>query len=360
MDPWNVRAGRGFHCPTYLSCLGKALAPNSRIGHFHMEMLGGDGPERISKMDRMFRQNVDLFWMMAADQSGDWVSVIDYPNGGGVSWLGGWETWLPLCHRGRRGGHVAYSEDWGGLQRLYVLGEVLRPDRPRGFLFAACGPRLPVDGRAQIIAGDQARLFGALRDSGLPISGFARLDVLAEHTPIDGLILPVTGRFSPREQAALSDCVARDIPIGLVACGLDDRTLTALTGISESAMARDNISILRDGNVRGPFWDEGEKESYADLSSFVERLLLGTPVEVVVPRGIAWYAFESDRAMILTLEELTGVSREVIIETRSGYTPKRAVELLEGEELSMDVTETGSAVTLPLTATGAAVVVLEE
>jgi hypothetical protein len=174
------------------------------------------------------------------------------------------------------------------------------------------------------------------------------------------LVVPITGRFTSREQAALADCLRRTIPIGLVACGLEDHEILELTGIPESAMEHGAVRILRHGNLRGPFWDEGVVESYTELTEFVEELLAVSAVDITVPKGIAWYAFESDQALILVLEELRGVACNAHIETTSGHTPGRAVELLEGTEIVVETTNDGARMTVSLTASGAAVLMVEQ
>jgi hypothetical protein len=132
-----------------------------------------------------------------------------------------------------------------------------------------------------------------------------------------------------------------------------------LTGIPESAVDRGAVRILRHGNLRGPFWDEGAVESYTELSEFVEELLAVSAVEITVPKGIAWYAFESDQALVLVLEELRGVACNARIEITSGHTPGRAVELLKGREIVIEETNDGARMTVSLTASGAAVLMVE-
>ncbi len=359
MDAWNVRAGRDFRAATYLVCLGKALAPAAKVGHFHMEMLGGDGPERISKAERIRRQNADAFWMMVAGPEGSWIPVFDYPNGGGVSWLGGWETWLPLCSRGIRGGHVAFAEDWWILEQLYALAEAVRPQRPRGFALAAVGPRFPEPGEDQVIIGDQARLFSMLRETGLPISALARLDLLNKHTLLDGLIVPVPGRLHEREQQALSECLRQGVTIGLVGCGLSDLTLSQYTGIPVRQLSSGTVPVLRRGNVRGPFWDEGSPEEYAQLSEFAAELQKRCRFRVTAPKGVAWYAFERGTDLVLIVEDTEGASRPISLELFSPLHPTRAIELFEAKTLRIEQMAKGFRLHIPACPTGARIILIE-
>jgi hypothetical protein len=328
MDAWNVRAGRTFRSSTYLGCLGKALAPTMKFGHFHMEMLGGDGPERISQLSRMFRQNADLMWMSTADTAGNWIPVLDYPNGGGVSWTGGWEHWLGVSSRGIRGGHTAFSEDYGGLMRLFALGEALRPDIPRGFVLAAVGPRTAGIGKDPIILGDQARLFSLLREGGLPISGVARLDFLRRDNLPDGLILPIPGPLTNKETNALSWFVKEKKPIGIVTCNLSNREICSFTGLTDSDLRSPMISILKSGNPRGPFWDDGTAENHHDIASFIESCIESAEFSIHTQPGVSTYAFSKNDQLVLIVEENFGRSRDISIPVRTSFRGHQAEELI--------------------------------
>jgi hypothetical protein len=352
-DAWNIRAGRDYHAATYLVCLGKALAPRSRIGHYHMEMLGGIGPERIAKAELIRRQNADLFWMMAASDWG-WVPVESYADGGGVSWLGGWQTWLPLSSKSLRGGHVAFPEDWQALQRLYAMAEAVRPQRPRGFTLAAVGPRMPAG--EEVIMGDQARLFGMLRETGLVISSMARLDKISLSTVPDGIIVPVPGELTVREREGLQLCVDEGIPVGVIGLGLSEDAIAAYTGITGSQLNSPPFSLLRGGNVRGPFWPDGTDEDYRAVAEFARDLRQRCAFDVSAAEGVSSYAFEGSHGLMVVLLEERGEARTVVVTLRTQAKGTHAAEFLRGRPLVVRHTERGPVVEVPLAAAGAALV----
>ena len=355
-DAWNIRAGRDYHTATYLVSLGKALAPRGRIGHYHMEMLGGIGPERIAKAELIRRQNADLFWMMAASDDG-WVPVETYADGGGVSWLGGWQTWLPLSSKSLRGGHVALPEDWGVLERLYATAEAIRPRLPRGFALAAVGPRRTDEA---VILGDQARMFGMLRQAGLCISSMARLDKIGPNTRPDGLILPVPGPLSSPERDALRWCLDNGIPVGIMGMGLPERTVASFLGIPEARLRGPGVVLLRDGNVRGPFWPDGSMEDYAAVGDFVSAVRGQSVFDVVAPEGVSAYAFEGSFGLTLVLLEERGEARRVPVQLRFAGHVTRAAEVLEGISLEVRQLDRGPVIEVPLASNGAALVVIHD
>jgi|GEM_PF-3817654 len=341
MDAWNVRAGRTFRSATYLGCLGKALAPTMKFGHFHMEMLGGDGPERISTLPRMYRQNADLMWMSVADTAGNWIPVLDYPNGGGVSWFGGWEHWLGVCSRGIRGGHTAFPEDYGGLMRLFALGEVIRPEFPRGFVLAAVGPRTAGIGKEPIILGDQARLFSLLREGGLPISALARLDFLRRDNLPDGLILPIPGALSDKEKNILSWMVKENKPVGIVACNLSNTEICRYTGLSASDLRKPVITILESGNLRGPFWDDGTAENHHDIASFIESCIEPAVFSIPAQPGLSTYAFTNTDELVIIVEDNLGMSRDISIPVRTSFRGHHAEEMILDSSVDMRTMDDG-------------------
>ncbi|MBN1424883.1 hypothetical protein JXA88_10035 [Candidatus Fermentibacteria bacterium] len=354
-DAWNVRAGRDYHVPTYLVSLGKALAPKGRVGHYHMEMLGGIGAERIAKAELIRRQNADLFWMMAASDEG-WVPVETYADGGGVSWLGGWQTWLALSSRSTRGGHVAFQEDWHALQELYATAEAIRPRRPRGFVMAAVGPRLPSPGQDEVIMGDSARLFGMLREAGLPISGMARLDKVGTSTLPDGVIIPVPGALSSEERAGLRLCLDRGIPVGVVGMGLTPRLIASYVGIDEAVLGSPSVKLLPEGNVKGPFWDDGATEDYAAVRRFVHDLKGMSSFDVSAPEGISSYAFDGPYGLVVVVLEERGEARTAPVLLRTTGRVRHAAELLGGNTLGVKHIDRGVIIEVVLPAAGAALV----
>ncbi len=357
-DAWNVRAGRGYHTPTYLVCLGKALAPNARVGHYHMEMLGGIGPERIATRALIHRQNVDLFWMMAAGPDG-WVPVETYVDGGGVSWLGGWQTWLSIASGSLRGGHVAFPEDWRAMQTLYALAEVIRPRKPRGFVLAAVGPRIPERPEDDVVMGDTARLFGMLRGEGLPISAMGRLDMLGGAPLPEGLVVPVPGPLTEAEREGLATCLARGVSLGVVGMGLDPKTIARYLGIDASSLGR-SIAYLPEGNVRGPFWPDGVPEDYEAVRRFVTALKQASPFDVESPTGVSSYAFDAAQGLVVVLMEERGEGRKVVVKIRGCGTLRHAAELIRGEVLPVRRTADGVQVEVHLPGAGAAVVVCRD
>lgn len=354
-DAWNVRAGRDYHVPTYLVALGKALAPKARIGHYHMEMLGGLGPERIAKAELIRRQNADLFWMMAASDLG-WVPVETYPDGGGVSWIGGWQTWLSLSSRSQRGGHVAFPEDWQVLHALYATAEAVRPRRPRGFVLAAVGPRLPEPGDSEVVVGDQARLFGMLREAGLPIAAMARLDKIGSAAVPEGLIVPVPGALSAGERRGLRFCLDRGLPVGIITMGLPLRAVAAYLGLDPRELAAPHIVIWEGGSIRGPFWGEGSAEDYEAVARFSSSLRNRCAFDIAAPPGVSTYAFDSPEGLTFVLMEERGRALTAQVTIRGLRRPVRAAELLGGSSLTVRQVDKGAVVRVPLRACGAALV----
>ncbi len=169
-DAWNVQVGRGYHSPTYTQMVAKSMAPGLQLGHYHMEMLGGDGVELISLSERMRRQNYDAFWMMAVDREGVPRPLQDFFNGGGVSWLGGWRLWLRVCAGGDRGGNVDTDHDWWALTHAYALMEAVGPEQPLGGCWLVASNRFPPGGYDPGFSmGDGALLFSLLREHGVSI-----------------------------------------------------------------------------------------------------------------------------------------------------------------------------------------------
>jgi hypothetical protein len=380
-DAWNVQVGRGYHSPTYTQMLAKALAPGLHLGHYHMEMFGGDGVELISLAERMRRQNYDVFWMMVLDRTGQPHPLQDYFDGGGVSWLGGWRRWLPVCAGGDRGGHVDTDHDWWALMHAYALMEAVGPEKPVGACWLAASNRYGPPGYdPDYWMGDGALLFSLLRDNGVSIPVTSVIANAGDLTGAGGVILTppawleeqqletLRGLTQDGKGLALTSSLGRGrhgkSPLEHV-CGL--KYLGPYAGVYRAA---EHTLVGEDRRARG---DASSSYGEAGMEVFVElvpmkegrgedqepRVLVGRTtagrgrvafwadgalrgpfaggreVDHVLARifartvnwtldnplvfddGTAGYAFESEGMTFIVVEELTGVGRRTTVGLRT-------------------------------------------
>ncbi len=380
-DAWNVQVGRGYHSPTFTQMLAKALAPGLHLGHYHMEMFGGDGVELIGLAERVRRQNYDVFWMMALDREGHPRPLQDYFDGGGVSWLGGWRHWLLVCAGGDRGGHVDTDHDWWALMHAYALMEAVGPEKPVGGCWLAASNRYgPNHYDAEFSMGDGALLFSMLRDNGVSIpvtSAIANAGDLAgasgailappawleEHElerlgrlvkegqglaltsslgrgrhgesplePVFGLryLGPYGGSYRAKEHALLGD--DRNARGG-ASSSYGEAGIEALAelvppkeGRGEDEEPRVVIGLRREGRGRIAFWADGAlKGPFAGgrpIDHALARIFARTANwalgdPVLFERGTAGYGFEAEGMTFLVIEELTGKGRLASIGLRT-------------------------------------------
>jgi hypothetical protein len=380
-DAWNVQVGRGYHSPTYTQMVAKAISPALPVGHYHMEMLGGDGVELISLAERMRRQNYDTFWMMVLDREGHYRPLQDYFDGGGVSWLGGWRQWLRVCAGGDRGGNVDTDHDWCALTHAYALMEAIGPEAPLGGCWLTGTARYEPGGYdAEFSLGDGAILFSLLRDNGVSIPAVCGLGNAGNLQDVDGAILvppafvgdrnvealrrllrdgkglalvQTTGRGLHAESPLDGDFGLRhlgskegqyqvlDHPLGEADQGVRGSTRSAygadraqavvrLTapkqGRGEDDEPRVAISARPVGSGRAAFWSGGALKGPFAAGSGVDHTLARTFARavnwalkepVVFEAGSAGYAFTARGLTFIVVEELTGRGRVVRVGLRS-------------------------------------------